>query len=606
MAKSVIERLRASEGEEARLAFFSGDCRENALETARNILHSIVKMLLAADISDTSRSGLSEMATFLGHTGNQFGARQMSDCFSLIISNLKRTETLFLVLDGLDECESTCGHSLLHELVAIASYYDQCHRIKSLITSKPSSWVHERKSRGTEIEISQLSCTAYIADYAQKRAGELHLSYDSPIVRSLVQNIISIAHGSFLVIDLGIRCLAKKRESHWKNKSLEEPVTTDLLGIYHYMLYSALDQNAAFFLLQCVYCAARPLFSWELFAMLSMKTGYRDGESDLVKLSGDLLIVLSDRTVTFIHSSVRDYLESCHKRGSCSDLTFKSHEMIAQICFQTLSHELLQSFCPPFMEERATFANYALRFWWYHYGIAERESRNLPWMLHEVLTKFIELGFTSLLTSNLSGVVRQQISLSYKSTFGPVSDLRQQINEFLRIGAYFGFEKLVKLELHMGARSHKLPGVRGDTSLHLSAEGNHINIVQQLLAHGANPNVKDVSGKTPLAYAVANGNWAVVKALLEGGAKLDVEFDSVQALLSDAIAGADAESVELLLKHGIKASSSITGNIKSPQVAAVELALRELWLALTFSKACSTCGKRQVHLTVRESSILTV
>jgi len=55
--------------------------------------------------------------------------------------------------------------------------------------------------------------------------------------------------------------------------------------------------------------------------------------------------------------------------------------------------------------------------------------------------------------------------------------------------------------------------------LHYAAEGyNHPEVVELLLEHGANPNVRDYDGYTPLHYAVEGCHVDVARVLLDHGA----------------------------------------------------------------------------------------
>ena len=56
------------------------------------------------------------------------------------------------------------------------------------------------------------------------------------------------------------------------------------------------------------------------------------------------------------------------------------------------------------------------------------------------------------------------------------------------------------------------------TPLHEMARDGHLDLVEDLLGEGADPNAVDEEGKTPLHWAAANGHMGTVAALLKGGA----------------------------------------------------------------------------------------
>jgi ankyrin repeat protein len=57
----------------------------------------------------------------------------------------------------------------------------------------------------------------------------------------------------------------------------------------------------------------------------------------------------------------------------------------------------------------------------------------------------------------------------------------------------------------------------GQTALILAIQNNHVAIVRELLAHGANPNTPDAHGLTPLRAARKSPNLAILPALERNG-----------------------------------------------------------------------------------------
>jgi hypothetical protein len=54
---------------------------------------------------------------------------------------------------------------------------------------------------------------------------------------------------------------------------------------------------------------------------------------------------------------------------------------------------------------------------------------------------------------------------------------------------------------------------KGRRALIVAIEHSQVNVVKELLAHGANPKLADAHGKTPQSTAYARGNFEIMKAL---------------------------------------------------------------------------------------------
>ena len=83
----------------------------------------------------------------------------------------------------------------------------------------------------------------------------------------------------------------------------------------------------------------------------------------------------------------------------------------------------------------------------------------------------------------------------------------------LLVAARFGFPKLLKLELEMGACVDLISGEACLTPLMWAAMSDNCEVVQTLLQYGANPHIANRSGYIPLTYAIANGHIKTVKLL---------------------------------------------------------------------------------------------
>jgi ankyrin repeat protein len=88
------------------------------------------------------------------------------------------------------------------------------------------------------------------------------------------------------------------------------------------------------------------------------------------------------------------------------------------------------------------------------------------------------------------------------------------------------------------------------TPLQSAVAAGHADIVQLLLSHNANPNVREGSGETPLHTAAQNGDIRTIRSLLFNGA--DMSIRSYQGKLPlDIAAEAGHTEATALFKEGI-------------------------------------------------------
>lgn len=122
--------------------------------------------------------------------------------------------------------------------------------------------------------------------------------------------------------------------------------------------------------------------------------------------------------------------------------------------------------------------------------------------------------------------------------------------EALHYAAGLGHKEVVESLLAEGA-DIKATDEKGMTPLHLAAMGGHKHVVELLLAKGADVNAKEEGGVTPL-HVGALGGRDVTELLLAKGANVNAMDEDGSTPLHYAASSGDKEVVQLLLAKGAR------------------------------------------------------
>ena len=117
----------------------------------------------------------------------------------------------------------------------------------------------------------------------------------------------------------------------------------------------------------------------------------------------------------------------------------------------------------------------------------------------------------------------------------------------LGLASYFGHLDVAEYLIKAGAPVNS-PS-RNDLNaapIQSAAAAGHVKIVDLLLKHKADPNVREQGGYTPLHAAAQNGDREMIRALLYGGADLDVRSNDGKTPLDLAREGGHTEAAKLL------------------------------------------------------------
>jgi len=134
-------------------------------------------------------------------------------------------------------------------------------------------------------------------------------------------------------------------------------------------------------------------------------------------------------------------------------------------------------------------------------------------------------------------------------------------NSALHFAVERAFPQVISILVEHAGVNVNLVNNRGLTCLHLACSfppngdpnSPHNTVAKYLLAHGADPNISDVTGATPLHTASSLGNFHLVGLLVEeGGASPNVQDDEGETPLFYAVRDQQVTVVKKLFEYDIQ------------------------------------------------------
>jgi predicted ATPase len=462
ICSAIVDSLEADRRVGETMAYYFIDRRVKICNPTFGILRTILTKKLSSNASGESRGHLKTLLDDLDAAGEQLSAPQIGDFLLRIMHNISSEETLYLVLDGLDDAEES--HSITDPLREIMHMVDRghgpSHSMKFLISSS-LDFFHWKDLQGAlHLDIDrEISVHNDVAIYFEDNIRDLQLSNPSmegniamtvkedpwkvqevvptrSTTRSLFRGDSAghqlspslttacdwycsyLSHmsrkyetlhkvtGTFLWARLLVEVLSTPNQSlNTTHELLEKFITGGCCSIYQYMIcrISEKDRPAALQMLRWVVYAARPLKLWELLDAVGSQLNTQFYETDIQRICQGLLRTSDDSTVSLVHSSLWDYLQSQNYKDDIlgwGSVSKSSNEMMAHICLQTLNPGLLLESLALSMprslprdlanETSQKLQSYAFRYWKFHYKLAERQSIYLTGLLHGLLRKSFE------------------------------------------------------------------------------------------------------------------------------------------------------------------------------------------------------------------------
>jgi uncharacterized protein len=161
-------------------------------------------------------------------------------------------------------------------------------------------------------------------------------------------------------------------------------------------------------------------------------------------------------------------------------------------------------------------------------------------------------GFTALFIAAEVGQVRALQLLVSLGLDCDAPDVRG--SSPLMFSATFGHVAAVEYLLSQGADIHRLNIERCDALRHAATHSSFPELVELLLANGAEVDVQSINGTTALSATAANGDAASAAVLLAAGANAAHMCYDGTTCLQHAVKNSNTACVKLLLEHGATAT----------------------------------------------------
>ncbi|KAJ6183623.1 hypothetical protein N7519_004924 [Penicillium mononematosum] len=466
---------------------------------------------------------------------------------------------VFIVVDALDECESTCRTRLLREMRRIRAGAGA----NVFATSRPTEINDLFKGGGIlEIRAHEDDVRRYIGGNMYRLPG--FVGRNTTLQEEITTVIPRHVQGMFLLAQLYFESLIGRRSAKSTRTVLKE--FSD--GANEYAYDKAYDNamsriqgqlreqtELAIQTLSWLTCARRPLTSLELQHALAIEKGESSLDEENMPEIEDILAVcaglvtVEDESgiIRLVHYTTQEYLE--RKK----DVLLPSAENeISMLCVTYISFDIFGSgICESdeAFEERLEshpFYPYVVRHWGDHVGVTR--------ILHPDVINFLKDQARIDASEQTRLVVKHSIPNNWSQNFP-----REMTG--LHLAALYGIEEAVSYFLqHQHPVDMRYNG--GRTPLQCAISRGHLNLIQLLLAHGADPKGNGDLNNDPLSSAAALGHEDIVRLFLERGVDVNTPPGSDRSALIAACGKGRIHTAEILLNSGanIDAESQLFGN----------------------------------------------
>lgn len=573
------------------LAYYFCDARDSRRNTAGSIIGGLLQQLL---------QGRKELLKGMEET---FMKKRLLDdtelwkVFQDILSLLKKFfGNVYLLIDGLDECESSSGKDFIRRL-----RYDVMEKripieAKLLVTSQTDQWIIDEL--GGDVKTFKIEPAMVAGDLVKTikhKVKELNLKkfFGSTKQKSLEDALIQNSGETFLWADLVVNHLdeLKTKVKELDVAKVHEMIPTTLNEAYDRIMVKIWCQrpNEAKFVLQFTTVARRPLTATEIdmaYAMWKLSDGANnipdlDTIPSKVYTSCTPLVSFDSetQTVNLLHQSAKTYLLSERPHVQLEMLRYAGilvllsagliyRQYFIVLCLVSVTFQLYALPNEALLSPSAFISSIS-------------NSLSPPKFMRQYRVNLDQANFLVLEVCQ-KYLGRQEFDRGQKIVryerdhiLVPVSkDIpREKTNCFVEYAAEHWREHALAIDSVLVVKQLRklrdLPSLSTlrDSLLLRAAECGHERVLRALLEEmGAQITVRDPSGKSALHLAALGGHITAVRLLINYGAKYDSRDDVGATALHWAARGGDMETFLYLLamhryrRYVRKASDSLIRN----------------------------------------------
>jgi len=528
-------------------------CRHDISEslTAQTVFGSLARQLLLS---------LQDFAMPDKHPIENAFHLDIESISNLLQNSFPKNQPAYIVLDGLDECDSTTRSLLLQQL----------QELQKMIILHLCISIRLDPATGQTVSLHGLTAAervlmpddnpdieAYVDAELESCINSGKLKIGNPaIILEIQRRLMKGSQGMFLWVALQLRTLCSMQTDDSIRQALDN-LPRDLPETFSRILEKSGDQEQIYQrrTLQLVTGAFRPLTTEELREALSVKpdcTEWRPSSliNDIISVlsfCGSLVIVdEEEQTVRLVHHSFKQFLLDSPKVFGYPFFTIDLiHEAIAAVIISYLNYSIfgneLSTTVAPDMKMGAVPSQVIQT------AITSDTGRNIALkLLKSRKTPNFDMSkaVANVTSRNATGLADTFHFYAYAKLYCVLHVFHSCRLSPTLVEAMFRL--ITKNLIDANAEVEY-----GRTILSKAAENGNVGMVRRLVDSGkVIINSKDSSGRTPLSWAAGNGHEDIVKLLVDWGAEIDSRDSYRRTPLSWATRNGEVHVVKVLVNSG--------------------------------------------------------